>query len=556
MSQVNVDFQGLSIISCKTCRQRKIKCGRQFPKCQNCIKRSCECTYPRTFRKTSTKLTRKRRDVNARFYGFSSVNRSLFEVGMPFSNVDFELEGENAANQMKRFSSSPVFKKYIGDTKLILAAIQSVRSSISCSFFDETVDLNLLEQKIFSKQGADYQTLLLSYAVIIVSERFYETPPDVREVVSELDILLNECSDCSEKVSSLILLSEYYHYNFKIETAWKCIFLAASIGYALGLHTTSSKVWTMLVLQDSLLCSVLGRPTSISCVNSKMVSDQCDGWGEIAILLREGNDMLLNLKSETCVEKAISLDLKIDDVIERTKKNMSSSEKSDSSVNLLVGYLKVCILSASRIKLLFPFFTKHRSIKAQLDENCSSLAGCLCGLFQLLNVSNLTSGDKKFPLRPHFFPAYCSVFQGFLLQFLYTSNELFKNFDEATNGANSIFLPKDLGRTGLFLPSLDVTSVLMEDYDLITRKVKFCSFMTDLFASFRSLLNQRKSAAKKRIPTDISAEDQLATPAVCSGIPSEESDNSSPILMGDIADWITSCFSDGITHFYPSEPPL
>lgn len=239
---------------------------------------------------------------------------------MPFSNVDFELEGENAANQMKRFSSSPVFKKYIGDTKLILAAIQSVRSSISCSFFDETVDLNLLEQKIFSKQGADYQTLLLSYAVIIVSERFYETPPDVREVVSELDILLNECSDCSEKVSSLILLSEYYHYNFKIETAWKCIFLAASIGYALGLHTTSSKVWTMLVLQDSLLCSVLGRPTSISCVNSKLVSDQCDGWGEIAILLREGNDMLLNLKSETCVEKAISLDLKIDDVIERTKK--------------------------------------------------------------------------------------------------------------------------------------------------------------------------------------------------------------------------------------------
>lgn len=173
-----------------------------------------------------------------------------------------------------------------------------------------------------------------------------------------------------------------------------------------------------------------------------------------------------------------------------------------------------------------------------------------------MNASNLTSGDKKFPLRPHFFPAYCSVFQGFLLQFLYTSNELFKNFDETTNGANSIFLPKDLGRTGLFLPSLDVTSVLMEDYDLITGKVKFCSFMTDLFASFRSLLNQRKSAAKKRIPTDISAEDQLATPAVCSAIPSEKSDNSSPILMGDIADWITSCFSDGITHFYPSEPPL
>lgn len=173
-----------------------------------------------------------------------------------------------------------------------------------------------------------------------------------------------------------------------------------------------------------------------------------------------------------------------------------------------------------------------------------------------MNASNLTSENRKFPLRPHFFPAYCSVFQGFLLQFLYTSNELFKNFDEATDGANSTFLPKDMGRAGLFLPSLDVTSILMDDYDLITGKVKFCSFMTDLFASFRSLLNQRKSAAKKRIPTDTSVEDRLSTPAVCSGIPNEKSDNSSPIIMWDIADWITSCFSDGITHFYPSEPPL
>ncbi|CAI4038667.1 hypothetical protein SMKI_06G0120 [Saccharomyces mikatae IFO 1815] len=475
---------------------------------------------------------------------------------MPFSNVDFELEGENATSQMKKFTSSPVFKKYIRNPEPILTAIQSVRGSISCSFFDETVDLNLLEQKILSKQSVDYQTLLLSYAVIIVSERFYDISPDVREVVAELDIILNDCSDCSEKVSSLVLLSEYYHYNFKIETAWKCIFLAAAIGYALGLHTTSSKVWTMLVLQDALLCSVLGRPTSISCVNSKLVGDQCDGWGEIAVLLREGNDMLLNLKSDTCAEKAISLDLKIDDIIEKTKKSMSSNEENNNSTVLLVGYLKICIMAASRIKILFPFFTKHRSIKAQLDENCSSLAGCLCGLFQLLNASNLTNASKKFPLRPHFFPAYCSVFQGFLLQFLYTSNELFKTYEETKNTADSTFLPKDLGRAGFFLPSLDVTAILMEDYDLITGKVKFCSFMTDLFASFRSLLNQRKSGTRKRTPADTSTEEQLSTPTVCSGILSEKSDNSSPLIMGDIADWITSCLSDGTTHFYPSEPPL
>ncbi|CAI4060806.1 hypothetical protein SKDZ_06G0120 [Saccharomyces kudriavzevii ZP591] len=475
---------------------------------------------------------------------------------MPFSNVDFELEGENATDQIKRFTSSLVFKKYIGSPEMMLAAIQSVRSSISCSFFDETIDLSSLEQKIFSKQSSDYQMLLLCYAVIIVSERFYDPAPDVREVVTELDLLLNDCPDCPEKVSSLILLSEYYHYNFKIETAWKCIFLAASIGYALGLHTTSSKVWAMLVLQDALLCSVLGRPSSISCVNSTLVSNLCDGWGEIAVLLREGNDMLLNLKCENCVEKAISLDLRFDDIIERTKKDMFSSESGRNPVFLLVGYLKICIMAASRIKLLFPFFTKHRSIKAQLDENCSSLSGCLSGLFQLLNASNLTADKKKFLLRPHFFPAYCSVFQGFLLQFLYISNELLRNLDESTNGTYSAFLPRDLGRASLFLPSLDVTALLMDDYDLITGKVKFCSFMTDLFASFRSLLNQKKTGTIKRNPTDTSTSDHLTTPATRSTIPSEKSDSSSPLLIGDIADWITSCFSDGITHFYPSEQSL
>ncbi|CAI4045776.1 hypothetical protein SUVC_12G0040 [Saccharomyces uvarum] len=554
MPQANVDFQGLSIISCKKCRQRKIRCGRQFPICQNCIKRSCECSYPRTLRKSSTKLTKKRKDANARFYGFSSVNRSLFQVGMPFCNVDFELEGENATSQLKKFTSSPVFEKYIGNPEPITAAIQSIRDSFSCSFFDEILDLNLLEQSISSKHNLDYQTLLLSYGVIIISERFSDTPPDVAEVITELNLLLDNCPDCPEKVSSLNLLSEYYHYNFRIEAAWKCIFFAASIGYSLGLHIASSKTWTMLVLQDALLCSVLGRPTSISCINAKLIGQLCDGWGQIAITLRESNELLLNLKSESCLEKAILLDMKCDDFIEKCKKKMYSSEKIENPAFVLVGYLKICIMAASRIKLLFPFFAEHRSIKAQLDENCSSLAGCLCGLFQLLVTSGLCSEGKKFPLRPHFFPAYCSTFQGFLLQFLYSSNELLRNSDETSNKTSSTFLPKDLGRASLVLPSLSATATLMEKYDLVMGKVTFCSFMADVFASFQALLNQKRLGTNRPNSVDTSREGRPFTPAM-SGITSENSDNSSPLIMGDIADWITSCFSDGITHFYPSEQP-
>lgn len=97
--------------------------------------------------------------------------------------------------------------------------------------------------------------MLLLYAVAILSERFFETPSDVLDIVAELNLLLEECPDCPEKVSAYILLTDYYHYNFKIEAAWKRIFLATSIGYALA-----SKVFEGMDNVDvsgraSLLCS-------------------------------------------------------------------------------------------------------------------------------------------------------------------------------------------------------------------------------------------------------------------------------------------------------------
>lgn len=562
MSQASPNLPGLSIISCIECRRRKVKCNRQFPKCQNCIKKHYDCTYPPTLRKTSTKLTKKRKGGNSRFYGFSSVNRSLFEVGMPFCNVDFELESKNAPSQTERFTSSNAFKTYIENPQKTLSAIDRIRGSISASYFDEMVDLSSLELALCSRQGSDYQTLLLSYAVVIISERFYDSPPDVDILLNELNIVLDQCPDCPEKVSSLVLLADYYHFNFKIETAWKCTFLATSIAYALGLHTSSSKVWAMLVLNDALLCSVVGRPTSIKSVNSKLICRLCDGWGEIAYLLRDCNEVLLNLKSEDSIEKVISLDMKYDDFIERTKKTMKCSSGIENPELMLLGYLKICIMTAIRIKLLFPVFPKHRTIKTQLDENCSALTHCLRGLFQFLTESGLASEQKPFSIRSQFFPAYCSMFQGFLLQFLFTSNEILGKPDITTDESSNAYFPRNFERKELFMPSLASIVSLIHDYESIAKNISFCSFMTDVFESFRVLLNQKKRSASTKMlnePTRIDSshltpKEQNVSPILPDDLNEPEmSDKTSPLMTDDIAEWITSCFSEGITYLYPAE---
>lgn len=340
MSSLITDSQGLSIISCRQCRDRKVRCSRQIPKCKSCTKRNCECFYPQTQRKTSTKLNKKRKNDNTRFYGLSSVNRVLFEVGMPFCNVDYELENKLAPSHMKKLTSSLVYQKYIEDPQDALAAIKRIQSSVGCSLFEEIVDLGALEHTLSSGREVDYQGLILTYAVIIVSERFVTPAPDVADLIDELTFAIEECPDCLEKVSALILLADYYHYNFKIETAWKRTFLATSIAYALGLHLESSKVWPMLVLHDALLCSIVGRPSSIKAVDSQRTSNACHDWGEIAVLLRDSNEILLAACDWT-IEKVISLDFRFNDLIERVKNDMNKSSMVENPNKTLLGYLKL-----------------------------------------------------------------------------------------------------------------------------------------------------------------------------------------------------------------------
>ncbi|CUS20868.1 LAQU0S02e00210g1_1 [Lachancea quebecensis] len=554
------DAQGLSIISCKQCRERKVRCSRNIPRCRSCDKRDYDCRYPQTHRKTSTKLTKKRRSENTRFYGCSSVNKALFEVGMPFCNIDSELESKNAPNQMRRFVSSSVYDRFIKNPEVALEAVRSIKNSIGCFLFSDAMNLARLEETLLSKNNIDYQCLLLLYSAIVFSERFKKFSPEVTSVVNELNAVLDDCPDCPEKVVSLILLADYYHYKLKIETAWKCTFLATSIAYALGLHLSSSKVWSMLVLHDALLCSVVGRPSSIKWVNPKLVSRGCNSWGEIALLLRESNDILLVSYNWT-IEKVISLDFRFNDLIGRVKKDMNVSSAVNDARETLSWYLKLCILTASRVKLIYPVCPRYEALKPQLDQNCSDLSQCLRGIFGLLTSSNLATKENPYHLRSQCFLSYCSIFQGLLLELHFCSTQVTSGNAQIPQKNNNFPLPQEASSAVSYPSSLANISALLEEYDQVSDSVELCSFMLDVFTSFRVLINKKKGKRPYEEPfnTTVSpiglTEESISNCSSFSESPVnvEQSENSLSWITGDMADWITACFSGELPTFYAPE---
>lgn len=554
------DAQGLSIISCQQCRERKVRCSRHIPRCRSCDKREYVCRYPQTHRKTSTKLTKKRRSENTRFYGFSSVNKALFEVGMPFCNIDSELESKNAPSQMRRFMSSSVYDRCIKNPEIAVDAVRSIKDSIGCFLFSEAMNLTGLEETLLSNGNIDYQCLLLLYSAIVFSERFEKFSPEVTSVVNELNTVLDDCPDCPEKVVSLILLADYYHYKLKIETAWKCTFLATSIAYALGLHLSSSKVWSMLVLHDALLCSVVGRPSSIKWVNPKLVGRACNNWGEIALLLREANDILLVSYNWT-IEKVISLDFRFNDLIERVKKDMKVSSAVNDARDTLSWYLKLCILTASRIKLIYPVCSRYEALKPQLDQNCSDLSQCLRGIFGLLTSSKLATKENPYYLRSQCFLSYCSIFQGLLLELHFCSTQVTSGSAGSLEKENNFPLPQGTSSAVSQPCSLTNISVLLQEYDRVSDSVKLCSFMLDVFTSFRVLISKKegKGAYEESFNTSVSpiglTEESISNCSSFSESPInvEPSGNSLSWITGDMADWITACFSGEPPTFYAPE---
>lgn len=477
------------------------------------------------------------------------MNKALFEVGMPFCNVDYELETKHTPEKLKRIIESPMYKKYLDDPKNILLAIETMKSSISYSLFGELVDLDELKMTLASHHIVDLQTLSLCYAIVIISERFLNLIPDIDEILQELNELIDETPDCPQKVSSLILLADYYHFNFKIESAWRCTFMATSIAYALGLHVKSSKVWSMLVLHDALLCAVLSRPSSIKHVDPKLLCRVSNNWGEIALLLRECNEVSLTLQSSRSIERVISLDIRCDELIQSTRKSVRKAILGEDVNEAFLGNLKLCILTANRIKLLFPIYHKYKALKAQLDENCSELANALKGTLELLSWSGSATKENPYSLRSHCFFAYCSVFQGFLFHFLFASTDVADDSSKTGKGyLNSDADIKD--RPDIPQSLLSVSNLLLK-YDSLAGSINFCVYMCDVFDSFRALLNQRRKQKQQsrghKLAADGSSEcSENTTPISSNSRENEKVAAILPIMSEELPDWLTTCFSEGL----------
>ncbi len=74
--------QLLSTRTCESCRQRKIKCSRELPRCVICERSSKECTYPERVLKPGPKLgssqgQRKRRRESAGDQLFDASSKAL-----------------------------------------------------------------------------------------------------------------------------------------------------------------------------------------------------------------------------------------------------------------------------------------------------------------------------------------------------------------------------------------------------------------------------------------------------------------------------------------------
>lgn len=188
------------------------------------------------------------------------------------------------------------------------------------------------------------------------------------------------------------------------------------------------------------------------------------------------------------------MDLECDDFIEKTKREPPGNDATDDSdqTSTLVRFLKVLVMVSSRIKLMSPLLSKHRTIKERLDKNCSPLMRCLCDLFQLLTRTGLASKEKAFDLLPHFFPAYCCIFQGFLLQFLFTSGEILASADKNVPGTGCALRFNSESSECRVTSSLNRTASRLDKFDYVADRITFSIFMTDIFESLRTLVNPNR----------------------------------------------------------------
>lgn len=244
--------------------------------------------------------------------------------------------------------------------------MELVEHSVASSTYAELIDFSSLKTLIYSINQLNREQILLLYSLILLSGRFEEEPFSERrrDLLEEVGIEAQRAPDTTEKIVSLILIMDNQYFLGNIETSWKLLFSATSICYALGMHEKPSKIWPILVFYDSIICSTIGRPSSIHSINADSIKKLCMGYGEIAMLNRQTNEIFPSFHRKANLGRILELDERFEvlanDLKGQIKKQHTPSKEWELSLKLL-------LLTSGRIKLLFPDHKNHAIIEKQLQ---------------------------------------------------------------------------------------------------------------------------------------------------------------------------------------------
>lgn len=554
----------LSNISCCLCRSKKIKCDRQLPSCDFCRKADIICEYPLNNRGPSlARLKRRQKVGTSRFYGFNSVNQTLSRANKNFFNRDYELGKESTMKRTKLLSSTPLYQKYLENAQVLLSKIELVEQSVMSSIYANIVDFFSLKNVISSGQRLNYKHILLCYSLLLLSGRYGEDPfvEKRSDLLMEIEKEVQKAPDSTEKIASLMILMDYHYFLGNIETSWKLLFSATSISYALGLHEGTSGIWTFLIFYDSVICSTIGRPSSIHSINSENIRRLCGGYGEIALLMRQTNEIFPSARSKAKLGKILELDESYDILVKR----LSGCEEVDiSNGRKWETSLKILLLTSSRIKLLYPEHNNHSIIKRQLLEAFSHFINyyekCLLNLIS----EEVKNKSKVFFFKTQFSVVQCCCFQAFLLCFCFLSRHSTSIIEDSS------VIKKSEESTVISDPNehqmIREISQLVAERETTFKNIFFGNYMVDIFKSIEWLLrklvtyqqpvfssiqiqNQEILGSMPALPSNGSWRDANSNEMAQETIPSN-------FEYAETENWVSECAqSDSIFFFSPDNFP-
>lgn len=251
-----------SKVSCLLCRKRKVKCDRTLPRCLKCLKKHQLCQFPGIFRSQTlvhhqVEDIRKRNSHHAYFYGHNSSN---FLEKLSSRNLD---DREDPSRQ-KLFALPQLVDDADRNLKILRVMIEQLKNSKMSELYRDFLDFDIICTLLASLVPCE--TSLTIYGMVLVANRYVQilSENQLSSLSHLMTNMIDECPLKPLKISSMLLLIEFHYSRFEINSAYRLLFLATSDAYALGIHKSDSPLWVSLAFYDTVICSSVGRPTSLT----------------------------------------------------------------------------------------------------------------------------------------------------------------------------------------------------------------------------------------------------------------------------------------------------